>query len=65
MAKAALMRTESRGGHYREDFPETDQQNWAKAILIKQVNGKMQLTTEVVDPQVKDRQVDMGDRVWG
>ncbi|MBU1176654.1 MAG: L-aspartate oxidase [Alphaproteobacteria bacterium] len=28
VAAAALRRTESRGGHYRTDFPETDDVNW-------------------------------------
>ena len=26
--RAALMRTESRGFHFREDFPERDDKNW-------------------------------------
>jgi L-aspartate oxidase len=30
IATSALMRTESRGGHYREDFPYEDDQNWYK-----------------------------------
>ena len=28
IARAALRRQESRGGHFREDFPERDDQNW-------------------------------------
>lgn len=65
VGRAALLRTESRGGHYREDFPTTDSEDWSKAILITQVNDRMQLTTEVVDPEGKNRPVDMGDRTWG
>jgi len=30
MLRAALERTESRGGHYRSDFPETDDANWKR-----------------------------------
>ncbi|MGC8663625.1 MAG: FAD-binding protein [Thermoplasmata archaeon] len=33
-AISALNRTESRGVHYREDFPYTDNINWLKEILI-------------------------------
>ncbi|HEX2150282.1 MAG TPA: succinate dehydrogenase flavoprotein subunit [Actinomycetota bacterium] len=31
---AALARTESRGGHYRKDFPDRDDENWLKHSLI-------------------------------
>lgn len=30
MLRAALARTESRGGHYRGDFPETDDAHWKR-----------------------------------
>jgi succinate dehydrogenase / fumarate reductase flavoprotein subunit len=30
IARSALQRTESRGAHYREDFPERDDKNWLK-----------------------------------
>jgi succinate dehydrogenase/fumarate reductase flavoprotein subunit len=39
VAKAALMRQESRGAHYRRDFPKTDNQNWFVNITIEQ-DGK-------------------------
>jgi len=41
IARAALMREESRGAHYRRDFPKTDNKNWFVDIVIKRENGKM------------------------
>ena len=48
IARSALMREESRGAHYRKDFPKTDNRNWLKNIIIKNVNGKIELTTRPV-----------------
>jgi succinate dehydrogenase / fumarate reductase flavoprotein subunit len=31
---SALSRTESRGAHYRNDYPKRDDQNWLKHTLI-------------------------------
>ncbi|GAE43934.1 L-aspartate oxidase [Mesobacillus boroniphilus JCM 21738] len=36
ITKAALERTESRGGHYRRDFPHEDNANWMKKQIIHQ-----------------------------
>lgn len=35
VAQMALERTESRGAHYREDFPSRDDQNWKKHLVYK------------------------------
>jgi L-aspartate oxidase len=35
ITKAALWREESRGGHFRNDFPERDDQNWDKHSIQK------------------------------
>lgn len=35
MARAALMRTESRGSHYREDCPARDDTNWQLSIVSR------------------------------
>lgn len=41
VAKAALIREESRGAHYRRDFPKTDNQNWFANIVIQHEDGKI------------------------
>jgi len=35
IATAALHRKESRGAQFRRDFPERDDENWMKHILIR------------------------------
>lgn len=32
---SALTRTESRGAHFRSDFPERDDRSWQKSVLVK------------------------------
>jgi succinate dehydrogenase/fumarate reductase flavoprotein subunit len=44
-AQAALRRQESRGVHFREDFPVTDNDNWLKQIVLER-NGESTLVTE-------------------
>jgi succinate dehydrogenase / fumarate reductase, flavoprotein subunit len=46
--KAALMREESRGSHFREDFPARDDKKWLKWVIIKQQNGQMKLAAEPI-----------------
>ena len=48
IARTALMRTESRGANYRRDFPNTDNVNWLKNIIVKQVSGETCLTTQPI-----------------
>jgi succinate dehydrogenase/fumarate reductase flavoprotein subunit len=46
--RAALMRTESRGFHFREDYPGRDDKNWLKWIVLREAGGNMALSTEPV-----------------
>jgi succinate dehydrogenase / fumarate reductase flavoprotein subunit len=45
----ALARNESRGAHYKPDFPDRDDANWLKTTRAKWVNCDIQLTYEPVD----------------
>ena len=49
MAGAALLRTESRGAHYREDFPAIDDENWLRNILIRRNHDRDALVFETRD----------------
>ncbi len=40
-AFSALNRTESRGAHYREDYPKRDDENWLKHTLIWRQDGRV------------------------
>lgn len=48
IARSALMREDSRGAHYREDFPQIDQANWLKNIYGAREGGGVKLWTEAV-----------------
>ena len=44
--RAALARTESRGWHYREDYPRRDDENWLKWVILKKTQDGMAISTE-------------------
>jgi succinate dehydrogenase/fumarate reductase flavoprotein subunit len=41
--RSALFRTESRGNHYREDYPRRDDKSWLAWTKIREEKGKMTL----------------------
>jgi len=48
--KASLFRTESRGNHYREEYPDMDDQNWLVWVVIQKGNdGNMELGKFMVE----------------
>jgi len=49
IAMGAHARNESRGAHYKPDFPQRDDANWLKTTRAKWVDGEIQLSYEAVD----------------
>ncbi len=45
----ALARNETRGAHYKPEFPERDDQNWLKTTIASYNNGDIKLQYEAVD----------------
>jgi succinate dehydrogenase/fumarate reductase flavoprotein subunit len=52
VCRAALLRTESRGSHYRNDYPAEDNDNWLKNIVIRKDDSGMGLETVPVSMDI-------------
>ena len=48
VARASVMRKESRGAMYRRDYPDTDNNDWLKNIIVKNKAGQVSLETKPV-----------------
>ena len=55
-SRSAMMRSESRGVHFREDYPYTDNDKWLKTIVFKNESGtpkphlEILVTTKIMPP---------------
>ena len=53
MLRASLFRTESRGSHKREDFPNQDDKNWLAWVIISRDGDNMKLTKRDIPEEWK------------
>ncbi|MFC1979592.1 FAD-dependent oxidoreductase [Chloroflexota bacterium] len=48
LTRCALVRTESRGSHYRGDYPERDDANWLKWVIAKREGNGIKVWAEPI-----------------
>jgi len=66
VAYGALQRTESRGAHYREDYPQRNDRDWLKRTLASWPNSEQTLPTlEYEDLDIMSMELPPGWRGYG
>ena len=61
-ARAALIREESRGLHYRTDCPEMDHDRWLREVVVSESSGRMTCSTRPVT--VTNMSLPTGTETW-
>ncbi len=61
VTRAALERKESRSAQTREDFPKMDSEWRKKSLIVKKVNGAVQITTELLPAMPEELRQLLGD----
>jgi L-aspartate oxidase len=63
--RAATLRTESRGSHYRADYPERNDAQWLTNIFASRDDGKLRLQTRRIDRDWSAQPGDLRILPWG
>ena len=63
--RAAILRTESRGSHYRADYPERNDARWLTNIFACRVDGELRLQTRRIDRDWAAQPGDLRILPWG
>ena len=65
IAWGAYLRTESRGAHYREDYPKRDDLNWCKRTLTSWQEGATKPTVDYEELDIMSREMPPAFRGYG
>jgi len=65
ITKGALLRTESRGAHTREDYPKRDDENWLKRTITSWKDGCDEPIVEYEDIDIMEMELAPGFRGYG
>ena len=63
--EATSYRHESRGGHYREDFPDLDSTQPARATILCSDEERIKTESHLLDPDWDNQKSDLGQGRWG